>query len=341
MQEKKIEIASQSKLIERLVKLKPYLIKIWNKKYSFILINLFLNLLFVLYLLFLVEPTFETNLTILPEYGSKSTYLSQLGELASLAGVKVGEAAPTEIYKNIIFSEVVLEQVVYAKYQTKKFPHKVNLIEYFKIKTDNSLPLKLQERYKFIKLYDFLIKKRIEANVERTTKILTLRVIMPESVLASEVANNIVESLDNYIKTKRKSYAFYQRDYLEKRISQVRDSLNNAEDRLRLFREKNRIVINSPTLILEQGRLVRSAEILQTVYIELNKQFELAKIDEIKNTPVINLKESAKEPLIKTGPQRVMLAIFFGLIILILTSIYYIFQESIKGNLIQIKRALK
>ena len=38
---------------------------------------------------------------------------------------------------------------------------------------------------------------------------------------------------------------------------------------------------------------MRNVEIQQNVYIELTKQLELAKIDEIKDTPVLNIKENA------------------------------------------------
>ena len=70
-------------------------------------------------------------LPYLPEYGSKSTTLSGLSQLASLAGVKVGEGAPTEIYQNLLTSETVLEPVIYAKYKTEEYKDSVNLIQYF------------------------------------------------------------------------------------------------------------------------------------------------------------------------------------------------------------------
>ena len=49
---------------------------------------------------------------------------------------------------------------------------------------------------------------------------------------------------------------------------------------------------------------MRNVEILQTVFIELTKQLEIAKIDQIKDAPVLNVKEYAKNPVKKAGPKR-------------------------------------
>ena len=152
---------------------------------------------------------------------------------------------------------------------------------------------------------------------------------MPESDLSALVANNIVKSLDNYIRTQRKSYASEQRYYIDKRLAQVKDSLTNAENNLKNFREENRLVA-SPALLLEQGRLLRNVDIMQAVYIELNKQLEIARIDEIKETPVLNVKELAKDPIIKAGPKRAITFVTVVFISLLLSALYFMFHDEIK-----------
>ncbi len=58
------------------------------------------------------------------------------------------------------------------------------------------------------------------------TKILNVTVTMPEAQLSADVANKLVESLDLYIRTQRKSYATEQSYYIEKRTEQIKDSLD-------------------------------------------------------------------------------------------------------------------
>ena len=79
--------------------------------------------------------------------------------------------------------------------------------------------------------------------------------------------------------------------------------------------------------MLEQGRLMRNVEILNAVYIELNKQLEVAKIDEIRETPVVNIKEWAKDPVIKAGPARVNNFIKFLFLSILFSSSYFLFSR--------------
>lgn len=316
----------EEKFKDLVEKLKPYFSRLWLNRKKIIYINVIVLVLTLLYLIFMTKPYFQSTVTILPEYGSKSNMLSQLSGLASLAGVKVGDSAPTELYQNIITSETVLQEVIYSKYKTNEYPDSVNLIKYFEIKVDDNNP-ELKKRKEFLLLYESLLQNRIATNVDRMTKILNVTVSMPEAQLSADVANNLVEALDLYIRTQRKSYATEQSFYIEKRTQQVKDSLSFAEDKLKSFREQNRITSQSPNLLLEQGRLLRNIEILQTVYIELTKQLEIAKIDQIKDAPVLNVKEFAKSPIKKAGPRRASTLVTFMFLSLLISSVYFLFKD--------------
>jgi uncharacterized protein involved in exopolysaccharide biosynthesis len=80
--------------------------------------------------------------------------------------------------------------------------------------------------------------------------------------------------------------------------------LEKSEDKLKAFREKNRRIGDSPQLLLEQGRLMREVEINSTLYEELKKQHEIAKIEEVKNVPIINVMDSARPAGKKEKPKR-------------------------------------
>jgi uncharacterized protein involved in exopolysaccharide biosynthesis len=308
-------------------KVKPYKERLWSVRKKILIVNFIVLILTLAYLLFLTKPYYQSTVTILPEYGSKSSsMLSQFSGLASIVGVKVGESAPTEIYQILISSETVLQDVIYAKYQTKEFPYSVNLIKYFEIDEKDDNPAILN-RKKYLALHKKLVEKMITTNVDRMTKTLNVTVTMPEAQLSADVANAIVNSLDLYVRTQRKSYATEQSYYLEKRTAQVKDSLTIAENMLKTFREQNRITAQSPKLLLEQGRLMRNVEILQTVFVELTKQLEIAKIDQIKDAPVLNVKEYAKNPVIKAGPRRASSLIIIMFFSLLLSSIYFLFKD--------------
>jgi uncharacterized protein involved in exopolysaccharide biosynthesis len=84
----------------------------------------------------------------------------------------------------------------------------------------------------------------------------------------------------------------------------VEEALKKSEVVLKEFREKNRKVADSPQLMMEQERLARDVQINSTVFIELKKQLEVAKIEEIKNIPIINVLDVARPPVRRSSPAR-------------------------------------
>ena len=201
---------TEEKIQDFIEKLRPYILKLWCKRKILLIINGVVLILSLLFLLLFVKSYYESTVTILPEYGNKSSMLSQFSGLASLAGVNVGSGAPTEIYQNLVQSESVVGPVIYSRYLTKEFPDSVNLIQYFKVKSEDPNP-EIQKRKRYITVNDLLTKSLISTDVDRMTKILTIKVTMPEAQLSADVVNKLVASLDQYIRTKRKSYAGEQR----------------------------------------------------------------------------------------------------------------------------------
>jgi len=92
---------------------------------------------------------------------------------------------------------------------------------------------------------------------------------------------------------------------------------------LKEFRERNRRIMDSPQLMLEQERLARDVQINSTVFIELKKQLEVAKIEEIKNIPIINVLDEARPAVARSSPRRTrsaVLTFFLSLAVAIATA---------------------
>lgn len=338
------ETEKKDSIKEFIEKAAPYikiLIANWKK---LLIINGIVAVVAAAFLLLFVKNYYDSTITIMPDYGSSSSMLGSLGGLAAMAGFSVGEATPTEIYNNLIYSETVLRPVIYAKYHTEEFERPVNLIEYFEIvpKTvSENAPKELQERDKFLQMVEEFNKGLLKSSVDRLTTIMTASIRTNEPALSSEIINNLAESLDDYVRTKRKSNAKEQRIYVEERVKQVKDSLTLVENQLKAFREQNRIVAQSPQLLLEQGRLQRTLEIQQTIFIELTKQLELIKLEEIKDSPIINIKEEAGIPIVKAGPRRSVYLIIIMLISTCLTIVHNLFKEKINIYREKIKDILR
>jgi hypothetical protein len=283
-------------------------------------------------LLFFVRPYFDSAVVILPDFGRPNTgVLSQLSSLASLSGlggVNLGRGIPPEIYENLLFSESVLTEVFYTKYQTEEFAAPVNLTEYFELEPDESLPPPLGERRLMLDFMESFVASMMRVNVDRISGIITVTVRMPESRLAADVANQVAASLNRYVVEKNRELARQTMEYIDKRLIEVRDSLTDAEEQLKSFHQRNRSIATAPDLVLEQSRLTRTVELRQAVYVELQRQYEIARIEQQKETPIVNFREEAREPVEKTGPRRSVIMIIIMLVSGAVTSLWSYYESS-------------
>ena len=268
---------------------------------------------------------YKSAAIILPETEkSKLTSVSGLADLAALAGVNVGgEGSLSSLYPTIIRSQSVLRNVIFAVYKTDKYQDSVNLIQYWGI--DNAKP-----EVAFFSAYKRL-SENIEINLDGKTSVLTLSLETKEPKLSADILNKIVEELDRFMLTRRTTNATEQRKFIEGRLAEVNEDLSRSENSLKEFRERNQQV-HSPALLLEQGRLERALQINTTLFIELKKQFELAKIEEVKNLPIINVLDWAQPAVQKDRPNRTVFVIFSFFIIFIGSILYEVGNFYFKTN---------
>jgi uncharacterized protein involved in exopolysaccharide biosynthesis len=79
---------------------------------------------------------------------------------------------------------------------------------------------------------------------------------------------------------------------VEARLAEARTELVDAENRLATFLERNRRYQDSPELTFEAARLQRQVDLQQQVYASLAQAYEKARIDEVRNTPVLSVVDS-------------------------------------------------
>ena len=83
---------------------------------------------------------------------------------------------------------------------------------------------------------------------------------------------------------------------MRNRIKSVNIDLKNSEQALKAFKEQNRLT-SSPSLQLEQDRLSREVQVQKDIYITLKQQLELAKIEEVQETSIVQILDYPTQPL--------------------------------------------
>lgn len=255
-------------------------------------------------LIALIMPNkYSASVTILPETESRGMgQLAQFAGLASLAGVNLGAVSEVQLYPAIIKSDRVLRDVIYRQYETARFDHPVNLIEYWEFDEDSP-------EENFEKAFKKLRENVVSVSVARDTRLVTLSVETEEPKLSADIANAIADRLDQFMVSHRRTKASEQRQWIEDRMKEVEVQLAASEEALREFREANRRILDSPALMLQEGRLMRDVEVNNAIYVELKKQLEATKIQEIRDMPIIQVLDYARIPIEKSGPNRRMIVL--------------------------------
>lgn len=294
---------------------------LWKHR-KFVILTVAILTIIVSGISLLIPNNYRSTAIVLPDNeSSKLSGLGGLADLASMAGVSVGGGKSwIDLYPQIIESDAVLKNVIFSKYYSVEFKDSVNIIEYFKYTNENQ-----QKNYD--RAFQTL-SKLLEISSDKKTKVLSVSLVLEESQLAAEIVNKILFFLEEFIRTKRLSNASERRKWIDQRLSDVKKDLSFAENNLKEFRERNRLISNSPQLLLEQQRMIREVEINSTVFIELKKQLELAKIDEINTMPIINILDKARYTTIKESPKRSLIVFVFFIIIVIAVSSYVVLVET-------------
>jgi len=279
---------------------------------------------------FILPESFKSTAVLLPDTEkSKLGSLSGMSDLAAMAGITIGgEVSIVKLYPTILKSESVLQNVIYARYKTKEFPDSVNLIKYWEIKEKNS------ERDFEVALLE--LRTELDVALELKTGIVTMSIETEEPQLSADILNNVIRFSDKFIRTKRNTSALEQRKWIEARLVEVKEDLSTAENKLKEFREKNRMVSGSPQLLLDQERLARELQINSTMYIELKKQYELIKIEEIRTTPIISVMDYGRAAAKKERPKRSFIVLILFMLSLIGTGGYRIIKQMYGKNILDV-----
>lgn len=154
----------------------------------------------------------------------------------------------------------------------------------------------------------------LRVGLDEETGIVRVTVRMDEPERANRANAIFLERLSEYLRHERTAQSRDNRQFVEDRYNEAKRELARAENELAAFREGNRKINNSPELLVAEGRLYRAVRVQEEVFLELTRQYELARIEEQKATPVV---EVLDPPTLHRIPGSPKLPIHAGLGLLI------------------------
>lgn len=277
---------------------------------------------------FTLEKKYEARVTLLPEYGtSKRGSFSLLG--AGLNGDGAEKLQP-DLYPNIMqsspFGEFLLKQPVvdqdsksykslldFMKARQKpgllsglfssapKAPKKET-----KLKRDGILSYSLQEQSNISGAISLL-----SADVDQKSGVIQISAETVDPFVSAIVVEAAQKYLIDYVEDYRSSKAKQREGLLFDRVKEAKARLRTAEYTLQSYRDQNRNIFSN-TAKIEEQRLQAEYVLSESLYSDLVRRYEQAKVNVKEERPVFKVLEPVKVPLAKSSPKRLRIGLIWG-----------------------------
>ena len=301
---------------------------LWKNKITIIAITLASTIIAIVFALN-ANVIYSSNTIFITKTSNSNS--SNISSLASLTGIPIGNNSnnidPSDYLDKVLLDKNFLSEILMRKWFYNG--DSLFLDQIFKIKKDTTQE-NWKYRYEKAKI-DFLRKNELLYILkEKKSGLLTLTTNMPSPQLAYDINTFVIEQISDYIRNSLKSQAKEKRFFIQERILEVKSDLEKSENALALFKERN-IMSSAPKVMLEEMRLTRAVTMNQEIFIQFNKQYELARIEELNDQTLIQILKSPEIPIKPVAPNRLKITVL-GTLIGAFLSIFIVLILSLKNN---------
>jgi uncharacterized protein involved in exopolysaccharide biosynthesis len=253
-------------------------------------------------------------------YQSSAKQSGNLSTLAALAGFSLGSGNSDDgstYMEDIIKSTDFLSQFTGKEWlitDTSKIADTltpITLEKFWEIKIDSLI--NNRDQYLQTAIIGKIFKgKYIKYEQDKKTGIISLITLFEDPKLSYDFNIAVFEELNNTLLYKMHFKAAENRKFIEERLDEVKNDLKKSEETLLRFQQQNRSW-NDPSIKLQESRFTRDVTINQELALQLQKQYELAKIEEARDMPLLDVIESPRRALEHSKPKpRTILAMGFA-----------------------------
>lgn len=247
---------------------------------------------------FLAPVYFYSSASILPE--TRSRLSGSLGGAAALLGAAAGGmldgGTSPQFYAELFRSRSVLDYVTARRFAPAP-GEAPRPLEELLIEDAPATPRRHE-------LAVLKLRKLSSVGFDARTGIVSVGVYARSPELSRDVAQAFIDAVSEFDVRKRQTRARAEREFVERRLTEVRGQLRQAEVALRDFASGNRVVTFSPELRLSSERLQRDLTLKQEQYLATARQLEEARVNEVRDTPVFSVIDPPNVPAKKTLPKR-------------------------------------
>lgn len=337
--------------------------KLWDSR-RLILKVMGIGLVVGLIVAFSIPKEYTTTIKLAPEFADGSKTTGSLGALASMAGLSTGtsgaEAVQPMLYPDIVssvpFTVGLFDvPVTYNKEQipttVRKFIEEetsapwwsaviglpgtvIGGIKSILVSEDEVAPSDTINMFNLSKEEDDIVTaltKRVSADVDTKTSIITLTVTMQDPMVSAMLADTVAERLKAYVTSYRTNKAREDLKYAKMLNDEAQKDYYEAQQRYADYMDKNQgIVLRSGRT--EQERLQNESALAFNLYNTTSQRLQAAKAKVQEITPVYTVLQPATVPLRPSKPSKALILVGFIFLAAVGASAWILFGRDIVHN---------
>ena len=236
---------------------------------------------------FLWPLSYTSQASFMPQGQNR---LSSLASLASQFGVSVppvDAGRSPGFYATLLVSNNLLADLVQHRFQTAD-KKSVTLVDYLQAggaTPDRRLLAAIEK-----------LKRKIGVSIDQKAGLVRVAVSLHDPVVSRDVTSALLAEVDSFNLKSRQSQASAERKFTERRLAEAQADARQAQDELQAFLQRNRDFRASPQLSFQYDRLADNVSLRQQLYTSVAQAYEQARIEEVRDTPVITVVEAPMLP---------------------------------------------
>lgn len=296
------------------------IIRLIYKNMPILAVAVFAVMVITAVIVFTMPNQYTSTASILPS--GKSDNFSTLKELAGLSGSggntdENSSGLFPRILRSHTVSDAILKKEYNFKFENKNFNLKLN--DYFGTEVPS---------YLYKNLSDITA-----IEMDKKTGVISMSVETKYPALSQEILAAYLDELENFNMYKRKSSAGQNVKYLERELAEHEEELRQAENDLETYQMANRNwdMTTDPEILKTIGRMKRDITVKSETYLFIRNQYELSRLEEQKDVPIVRILDHPSLPQIKSSPRRMTTIAMTGAASFFIFALILIIIDSIKS----------
>ncbi len=281
---------------------------LFRYKRTIFLVTTFFIIFGILYIL-IVTPVYTAYTSILPSQEMNSS--AQLSRLQNLTSAIPFLSMPnsgdlSQVYPAILTSKTLLYMTLDSTFTDPGTGDTNTLLDWLEIEAES--------REQALDLGYKALERIIEVEPDNVSSLITVSISSKYPWLAAGLCGMLSNMLNEFAVEYQTSTAQNTRQFTQEQLRMQRDSLESAEINVRDFIKANINYLEDADLRMRFQELERERLAREQIWIEYRQQYEMARLQEVKDTPVLTILDKPIVPVKPSWPRKlIVLALSMGM----------------------------